>query len=480
MRLVWRTGLQGLLNYFAARGEVRRALKNGVLNENRIGHLRTLPANGLPSFSTEGKIDRKLADIDQDGYLFASNPVDIPFFNSRIARVPRGRDRVSIVLKDGKIQFKKQFSHVSDLPGIWKKTQGLLGVGFYNEAAALIRLREKGFVPRILSVNPTDLSIHCEYIPSKTLYEHFMESTVTREDKDEPSIFKSNASTEHRMRIRDNVLEMVACGLMPIGASLRNILVEKSEGSLYWVDFELAALTSQPRWNDRLEEGFQHLKHLFDVNFITRDDIRSFQAQNEIYSPADLGYLGQIGDVSQVGSGEGRWGWLLRNQADWRNLKILDLGSNNCLYGIRQLQEGAAEVHCVERNPESLRQASILLSANEQNLGRRLNLKPHLSEMVAFLESQNFPVEYFDITTALCSIYYLEPEPLERSLKIIHRISKECWLQANMTTPREDPALALRARVDYLTTKLKESGFHYVQVISPKGYSRPLLIGKKF
>ena len=217
----------------------------------------------------------------------------------------------------------------------------------------------------------------------------------------------------------------------------------------------------------------------FDLGLVTRKDVREYVRNAEIYSPVDFGFLGHMGDVSDVSAGEGRWRWLLKDLTDWRGMRILDLGANNCLYALRSLQKGAAEAQCVERNPEFYRQARFVRAAVEQMEGRTFPLTIHQTDIHAFLTSTPFPEEYFDLTLALCSIYYLERDAIAENMKVIGRISKECWLQANVGTPRDTEDFKEKASTAFLEKQLRAAGFDDVRVICPKGYIRPLLIGKK-
>jgi hypothetical protein len=201
--------------------------------------------------------------------------------------------------------------------------------------------------------------------------------------------------------------------------------------------------------------------------------------QRPIYSAVDLGPLGYLGDLGEVEAGEGRWQWLLKKQTQWKNKRVLDLGSNNCLYALRMLQLGAEEVHCVEINPEYCEEAILLRKIIEFLDGRKLNFHLHNRDMLDFLTASVIDDESFDIVMALCSIYYVGRREIPSALAIIARIGKECWLQANVGTIRQDKDRQVLAGVEFLAEQLHAAGFDHVQVIAPRNYSRPLLIGRK-
>jgi SAM-dependent methyltransferase len=251
----------------------------------------------------------------------------------------------------------------------------------------------------------------------------------------------------------------------------------------------LAHLESYWGWKEALEQHRQLVNRWFDLGLVTRERVREYKwagSDGNVYSPVDLGELGWIGDISDVERGEGRWQWLLRDLANWEGKKILDLGANNCLYAIRALQRGAEEVHCVEIDADTCEAARLLKQAVEQTDSNTLNIHIHHSDIHSFLINANFPRDHFDITMALCSIYYLSREEISECMKIISRISKECWLQGNSETEREDADLFKRASREFLEGQLRHAGFSDVTVIAPdcyrkkpRQYYRPLLIGKK-
>src|SRR5947209_14082184 len=91
----------GFLNLVAARAEVQAALRadGGLLTPRRPAEDALRPAL-VPSIASGDFTDRVLAEIDQDGFAFASDPIDQSFFNRRDQRAPRQQNLIDIVLKD--------------------------------------------------------------------------------------------------------------------------------------------------------------------------------------------------------------------------------------------------------------------------------------------------------------------------------------------------------------------------------------------
>jgi serine/threonine protein kinase len=451
----------------------------------------------VPSIVAGKAYDRVLAELDQDGFAFAIDPLDAEFFRGRVKKLPRARHRLEIVLHRGTVCLRKEFLAQPLRLGLKQWLWNALGLPFYNEAAALLRLRDDSCTPPIVDLDPASRSIYMSYIKGNTLRHLISRNGVAVHDLDlsaEPEL-QALSSEEGQKRetrllfdffgnkftaqIKDVISRLNANGVAPLDIKLGNVIIGEKTQSLYWVDFERAHLKSYPQWEQSLHEQFLLLNRQFGLGLVTRQDILEFSKCHETYSPVDFGPFGYLGDVSNVASGEGRWRWLLMNQTCWKGKRILDLGANNCLYTLRALQAGAAEAHCVEKDPVAIRQALFIKDIFEQLQGRKLNIHFHETDIKSFLTTTQVAHEYFDLTMALCSIYYLPRDDMEESMEIIGRISKECWLQGNIWTKRESTDLQNMSTTEFLKEQLAKGGFQDVRVIAPRGYSRPLLKGRK-
>src|SRR5512142_1592304 len=97
--LLRRVAGDGAVNLLCARSEVEAALRAGG------GAVPPAPALDdalrpelIPSVAQGRWDDRILAEIDQDGFAFADDPIDAPFFERRAERRPRPQNRVHIAL----------------------------------------------------------------------------------------------------------------------------------------------------------------------------------------------------------------------------------------------------------------------------------------------------------------------------------------------------------------------------------------------
>ncbi|HEY7116917.1 MAG TPA: class I SAM-dependent methyltransferase [Tepidisphaeraceae bacterium] len=483
-----------LVEHWRARAEVARALAEGRLGKADTATIAvTIDPRDIPSLVLDSAdtADRVLAEIDQDGFAFAIDPADRAYFNTRDQRLPRVRYRLDVVLRDGRVCVRKQFVRQ---PGVRAGFWGALGRHFYNEAAALLRLRDLPSVPKVRALDRKTHSIYIDYVRGENLKQRIARGGVAVHDldmaaPDAPSHEEqrkrqiaafSGTLGSLRPAIKQLVADMAARGVHPMDVKLGNLIVGEKSGTLYWVDFERAYLSRGGRPSAaRLEQKHELLNEWFGLGMVTRAEVAEYARTREIYSPVDLEPLGYWGDLADVQAGEGRWRWLLRDLVDWRGKRLLDLGTNNCLYGFREALAGAAEVHCVERDADPLDQARFLKNAFEQLENRRINVNLHHTDILSFLRGHEFAANHFDITTALCSIYYLSREEIAESLRIVARISRECWLQGNVWTPRADPKVAEYSRPEFLAEQLRVAGFSDVTLIWPKNYRRPLLIGRK-
>ena len=302
-------------------------------------------------------------------------------------------------------------------------------------------------------------------------------SQESRDDR-ERGLFRSIPPDGVVSRLGTLVSLMNARGVALQDIKYGNVIVGSRTQTVYWVDFERAHLDSYLGWADAVEEQNRLINSWFGLGRVTAGEVAAFADGREIYSPTDFGPLGALGDVSNVEVGEGRWRWLLRDLTDWRGKRVLDLGSNNSLYAFRAAALGAAEVTCVERDSSFHAQAQFVRRVTEQSAGP-LNVRLVNGDILTFLRALYVPDAHLDITMALCSIYYLDREQIPEVMRIIARVSRECWLQANVGTERESKDLSEKASPAFLAEQLRSAGFTDITEIAPPRYSRPLLLGRK-
>jgi hypothetical protein len=215
----------------------------------------------LPSSKELGDADRIVAEIDQDGYAFAVHPADTAVFNRRAEKLGRLRYGIRVVLRQGEIVVEKRFTR-----GTWFGLSighyvfGQLHIPFFNEAAALVRLRRIPGVPRLRHVDLGRHTLYMDYIHGETLQKSVAERGAkildadgagfgaldesSRDDREVAAFFPERDA--HRQSIARIFGAILAAGVAPLDVKLGNVVVGARTGALHWLDFEIAHLASLP------------------------------------------------------------------------------------------------------------------------------------------------------------------------------------------------------------------------------------------
>jgi hypothetical protein len=220
----------------------------------------TLTASMIPSFSRLGARDRVLAEVEQDGFLFATNPLDVCFFNRRAQKKPRHRSRVEVVLRQGVVMFRKQHL-LSPGGGLKEWVSTRLGIRFYTEVAALLRLQGLSFVPQLHAVDWHRRALFLDYIHGENLRHRLALngkiifhgdlnvdpilsrlSDRARVDREFALWSVSPDSAALRPRLKAAFAMMHTRGVTYDDIHLANIILGSVTGEPYWVDFEMAKL----------------------------------------------------------------------------------------------------------------------------------------------------------------------------------------------------------------------------------------------
>jgi len=296
--LLRRLAGDGLINLFRARAEVLATLRaSGDAVPPAPPLPDALPAQSIPSVARGRYEDRVLAEIDQDGFTFAVDPVDEPFFNRRAHRRPRQQNLLDVALVDGHVCVRKRFRGYrfgarrwGDRPvppAEWALRGFWVSVGFflYSEAAALLRMHDLPFVPKLRRIDVAERSLYVDYLQGQDL--RSLAATATGEpvhDRDlaahpelsrmpahelerrEVGLLDRAAAADFRAEIAEMAREINARGVAPLDIKLGNFIRGASTGRLYWIDFEICRIQSQPRWEADLAMQRQILDNLFDLS----------------------------------------------------------------------------------------------------------------------------------------------------------------------------------------------------------------------
>jgi hypothetical protein len=295
--LVRRLTGDGLINLLCAKVEVdqRIRLAGGVLPAAPPLDDALRP-DMIPSVARGRREDRLLAEIDQDGFFFAVDPIDRPFFDRRAHRRERPQNALHIALAGGRVCIRKQFRplrigarrwgtrSVPPMEWIRRKVWSTAGLFLYNEAAALLRLHDLPFVPKLRRIDAADRAIYVDCIAGDSLRHLAAErgapvhdqdlaadralSQLTGSELDRREVALLDAAGtggDFRREIAAMVREVNARGVAPLDVKLGNFIRGSSTGRLYWIDFEISRLSSQPRWDEDLALQNEILQGLFGI-----------------------------------------------------------------------------------------------------------------------------------------------------------------------------------------------------------------------
>ena len=254
-----------------------------------------LPPDAIPSVARGAREDRVLAHIDQDGFAFAVDPLDEPFFNRRARRAQRQQNQVDIALLDGRVCVRKRVRGFRLGARMWgnrpvpardwirRSFWSFLGVYVYTEAAALLRLRDLPFVPCLRRIDFAEHALYVDYIQGENLRNKAASAGAAVHDLDlrhdprlsqlsprelerrEVELLDRAGGGDFRREISAMAREINARGVAPLDVKLGNFIRGSRTGRLYWVDFELSRLQSQPRWEEDLATHRGLLREIFGI-----------------------------------------------------------------------------------------------------------------------------------------------------------------------------------------------------------------------
>jgi hypothetical protein len=256
----------------------------------------TLPAAMVPSVAAGSLEDRVLAEIDHDGFAFAAEPRDEPFFNRRWERHPRHHNLLDIVLVDGRVMVRKRFRRArygvkrwgsEKVPfrhwlrrSFWVAT----GLFLYNEAAALLRLRDLPFIPKLRRIDLEDQALYVDYLAGESLRHKAASTGAAVHDLDlargaglghltgqemerrEVDLYDTTGPGDYRREIASMSRQINDCGVAPLDIKLGNFIRGSLTSRLYWIDFEISRIASQPRWLADLMAERELLDSLFELS----------------------------------------------------------------------------------------------------------------------------------------------------------------------------------------------------------------------
>ena len=220
-------------------------------SESAVSLEDVLPISLIPSVVRGNREDRILAEIDQDGFAFAVDPLDAEIFNSRAVMSARKHHRVQIVLRDAKVFLRK-----ASVPKLGAsrlvRVRAFLKWEFYIETAALLRLQGLKCVPTIRRIYCREGAIEMDYVWGPDLRQILANGAQNIQYDEISRSFSMLAAPGSRDEVWEQVAEIVAKvvgrGVIPRDVHAANFVLARRSKRLYMVDFDLAYLYPIPGW----------------------------------------------------------------------------------------------------------------------------------------------------------------------------------------------------------------------------------------
>jgi hypothetical protein len=228
--------------YLLARVEVLIARITRKLHSSGLPSPDRLPPQEIPSVALGELQDRVLGEIDQEGFIFARDPRDAPFFNRRSQKIPRRHRPLLLVLRD-RIVCVEKGPQGNCKTGIRHRIQCALGWEFYLEAAALLRLQGLPFIPRLLGIDTRRRIIRLEFIWGETLYHAIAQGQVSYDEIQHSfaTMLRDSASATGAEILR-MLNSMADRRVTQLDVNAANFIRGRFTQTLYTIDFHLVHL----------------------------------------------------------------------------------------------------------------------------------------------------------------------------------------------------------------------------------------------
>jgi len=483
----WRQKKEELLK--AGQGGYRIEVEELILDAKHLDRLKQ---------SQEESPEVMIGQIDQDGFVLSRfGPLrDVPTVSAD-QFLARKRFDLKVLAVDGYVGVRKDYCGNKSC--------------FVSELKALHHLGLAGCdVPAIMDVDFDGLTITFSFILGPVLREELAKRGAILRDRDvdnNPNFGSLDPQARWLKRIEEGkrvlydvidaqfvedlfaLLKKVhGAGFVLTDIKYGNIIIEKESGKPYWVDFDSAGyfsnlgkrvLTWFRDWDiERFNLHFDTQKLTYN-RLKERITSKNIPAIEEWYAPVHIAADLRIGRLRDIEVGYGRWHYLLKdNLPSVAGKRILDMGANNACISIQMLREGAREVIGIELSNDYIEQGNLVKAAFEWADNTEYDFRYVQADMG---EVPELNLGEFDMVLALCSIYYLDDETIANVAQYVSTITDVFVLQGNVSqyTYRDHTHTREKSSAEYAERILRDSGFAIIRVIAPRGYYRPLIIGKR-
>lgn len=185
------------------------------------------------------------------------------------------------------------------------------------------------------------------------------------------------------------------------------------------------------------------------------------------------------------GGGLAKWNYIIKKHLPpLTGLRVMDLGCNCGLYCIEMSRMGAKKVIGIDRNEgifqrtstlpiqDVTKQAEFVRDAFQKLDGRIYDIEYYARDF-AKLDPSEFG--RFDVIISLCTVYH----ELERMEDLICRLGTMTDYLVLQASHAHSGSLGRYAHEDVIKVALQKVGFCDVTIDAPKGYSLPVLVGRK-
>lgn len=436
-----------------------------------------------------------LGQVDNDGRLlgnFGQLPDWVPVSPGDF--VTRHRFPLDLVLKDGFVLIRKNFRGNR--------------VRFSREWYNLARLAQQANVPAVYKVDENRTLLYKNMVVGRTVRDILVEAGVpilNVQTESDPSLASLPASERLQAILARGTKHLSAClpnaffqeleqqvdaihreGVAGLSLTFGNVMVD-ADGHPWLIDLEGAEAypsTIHPFFRWLRDQDREKFNRIYAQNALTERKARRKLSELVFgergwYAPIDFGGGLTVNGFWTVDSGTGRWEFLNRRVLTplLRDKRILDLGSNNGLMPIMMLKDGAREVVGLELDAQMIERARVVHEIFEWRDMRNYSFTVYNKDMRAVLDHDWGP---FDVVTAFCSLYYLPEKDMARVMRRVSELAPVMVLQAKTDTrPEAEANKAEKSSLPFLKDLLETNGFPHVEIHAPKGFTRPLLVGRK-
>jgi len=427
--------------------------------------------------STDPGDEVLLGRIDQGGRVLCIHG-ELPFVQ-RIAEdefFSRMRNDLDIVLRDGLVLLKKAY--------------GTHRMAFVREWFNLKLLERKAHVPHVWKADKTRFTLYVNFILGETFRDVMSRQGVSFETKigyrgdrhlKVAGEIQKCFSRDILKSLEEQINCIHRCRIARLDIKVGNFLIGLDR-KIYILDFEYPYYL--PTWipffyvlRDRDREL---LNKRLSINLLTERSVRrAFHHYQE--NPSALGDSSISMDFG-IGLTKGTW-WrsdassalwesYLRNiLPDYRDKRILNLGSTEAVFPMLMLRHGAREVVCVEPNRKTQDRIRFIHGVFEWRDNRDYPLKI-AAENGMYLERQD--IGPFDLITAFGGLISFSDSGIE---KIIERSASLAPRMVVCVPKKANGSEHAQGDVDKWIYAYMRCFYRNVDVYSPRGYTKSFLIG---